>query len=767
MAGKIHRKLAAIMFTDIVGYSAIMQDNETQGRLIRNRHKSVFEQCVTSNEGKIIQYYGDGALSVFPSAVSAVECAVSIQKELKIAPKVPLRIGIHLGDIHYDDTDVYGHGVNIAARIEPVCNAGGIFISGKVYDEIRNHSTLKATSLGLYQFKNVDNDLELFAVTHPDVAFPSEAEIEIIHDIAKKVNLSSIAGRSEAIRRYSKRIQRKKRKRMGQWAMITLFALIGITAIWRMSDLMIPKIDEGKVAIAVLPFSNIGGEEDNEYFSDGMTEDILTLLSKIEGISVTSRTSAMQYKDSEKSLRDIAKELRVNTILEGSVRREGDRVRINAQLINAIDDSHLWAQMYDAEVTDIFDVQSQVAEDITKQLKSRLTLADRAELEYKPAENFVAYEYYLRGRKKYREYTPEDNEEAIRMFNKALETDPNYAYAFAGLGDAYAQKAFHAGMDGAILDTAVFMSQRAIEIDPELSEGFKSLGLAKHYKGEMEDAMKQYEHALDLDPNNDMAANNLGVIARSQGDLVEAAKWAARTRKINVSVPKSVVNLADIYLQLGDIENAEILVDEGLELNNNEVDLNIMKGAVLIRKGDIEAAKSKAKKIIALKPEYSVGYEILGEAYMQEKDWAAAQIQFDEALKHQMKKDELNQIVLQAKRDFCADKSGDKPFDFDMWAETKKKHAHPKGDKEKQGKYEMVYALIDAGINSEMGNKEAAIEALENACKSGWLDYKSSEKSPLFANLQGEPEYEVLMNKIKMHTDSVLKKVNLVVKPGS
>lgn len=765
MPGQIHRKLAAIMFTDIVGYSAIMQNSETQGRLIRNRHKTVFEQAVAEHDGKIIQYYGDGTLSVFPSAVSAVECAVSIQKELKQNPPVPLRVGIHLGDIHYDDTDVYGHGVNIAARIEPVCNPGGIFMSGKVYDELRNHHDLKASSLGLYQFKNVDHDLELFAVQHPDIAFPSEAEVEVIHDIAKKVNLSTIAGRSEAVRRYSKRIQRKKRKRIGQMAIIILFALIGITAIWRMSDLMMPKIEEGKVAIAVLPFANIGGLEENEYFSDGMTEDILTLLSRIEGINVTSRTSVMQYKASDKSIRDIAKELRVNTILEGSVRREGDRVRINAQLIDAMDDTHLWAQIYDADVTNIFETQSKVAEDITKQLKSRLTLADRAELNYKPAENFLAYEYYLKGRKKYRQYTPEDNDEAIELFDKALETDPNYAFAYAGLGDAYAQKAFHAGMSKTILDTAVMMSERAIQADPKLSEGYKALGLAYHYQGEMDSAKANYEKAINLNPNNDMAANNMGLIARQNGDIAEAAKWAAKTRAINVSVPSSVVNLADIYLQLGDVSKADALIDEGLELDPDVLELNAMKGAVLLRKGEFDEAKNQAQKIIALKPDYPTGYELLGETYMQKKEWNAAEEQFDKGLQQCKKENDLNAISLRAKRDFSADKSGKKPFDEQMWVEIIKKHGET--DKEKHGKYDMVFSLIDAGVQSETGNISAAVKSLEKAYKSGWLDYESSQKSPIYARLQEDPEFKLLINKIKVHTDSILQEVNRVIQPGS
>ncbi|MDX1409805.1 MAG: adenylate/guanylate cyclase domain-containing protein, partial [Saprospiraceae bacterium] len=397
-----------------------------------------------------------------------------MQSELKTYPQVPLRIGIHLGDIHYDETEVYGHGVNVAARIEPVCNPGGIFVSHKVYQEIKNHQWLKAKSLGVYRFKNIEDDLELFAIQDKAVTFPTPADIAMIRQLSQKVNVSVAAERSEAVRRYNVRQKRRRRQMASRWAAIGLIVLLGLVAVWQLSDILVPAgPDDGRMAIAVLPFTNMSSEPDNEYFSDGMTEDILTLLSKIEGLSVTSRTSVMQYKGTRKSTRQIARELNVDRILEGSVRRSGDRVRITAQLIDAETDEHLWAHSYDQKLTDIFDVQSQVAEDIALKLKSKLSPEDRQELQAKPAKNYTAYDIYLKGRKKYREYTAESNEEAINLFYQALEIDPDYAYALAGLGDAYAQKANHNGMNQAYLDTAILMSARAIEADPKLSEGYK------------------------------------------------------------------------------------------------------------------------------------------------------------------------------------------------------------------------------------------------------------------------------------------------------
>ncbi len=766
MPGQVHRKLAAIMFTDIVGYSQIMQEDENRGKSVRRRHKTVFQENVAECGGNIIQYYGDGTLSIFPSAVSAVECAIAIQKALKSDPPVPLRIGIHLGDISYDDTEVFGHGVNIAARIEPVCNPGGIFISNKVYDEIRNHG-LKAESVGIYQFKNVDHDLELFAVSHPGVAFPTKSEIEVINDIANKVNLSTIAGRSEAVRRHARRIRNKKRKRTWQVALISLFAVLAIAAIWRMSDLVMPKFEEGKVAIAVLPFANIGGEEENEYFSDGITEDILTLLSRIEGIDVTSRTSVMQYKDSEKSVRDIARELRVNTILEGSVRKNGDKVRINAQLIDAVDDHHIWAEIYDADLDNIFEVQSQVAEDITRQLKTRLTVADRAELQFKPAKDVVAYELYLKGRKKYRAYNQKDNEKAISYFRQALDIDPNYAYAYAGLGDAYAQKTSHSGQGGGVLDTAIEMSSRAIELDPKLSEGYKALGLAYHYKGEMEKAISNYKKALELDPNNDMAANNMGTIARMEGDITEAAKWAAKTRAINVSVPASVINLADIYMELGDIASAGELIDEGLELDPNYAELNVMKSALLIREGDMDNARTFAEKVISTQPDYPTGYELLGEIFLQLGNWEAAEAQFDIALDKASAKENMKRDMLELKKEFAHAKTSKAEHADEVLARIGESLEKDMQKSTPKGKMDISYHLIEAGIKAEMGKQEEAIESLKKAYRSGWLDYQSSLASPMFANLQDKPEFRQLIDQMKITTDSILREVNAVVQPGS
>jgi TolB-like protein/class 3 adenylate cyclase/Flp pilus assembly protein TadD len=755
------RRLAAIMFTDIVGYSRVMQEDEARGRLLRERHKQVFEQCNARFDGRIVQYFGDGTLSVFDSAVSAVECAVCMQKSLKTYPQVPLRIGIHLGDIHYDETEVYGHGVNVAARIEPVCNPGGIFISEKVYDEIQNHPWLNASAIGVFSFKNIDQDLSLFAVDAKDVTFPNAHDIENVARIAKREEYSTTGKQSAAIQRFLKDKKSARRRQFGKLAAVALVALLAIVAFFRlgMDNPPMPATTQGKTSIAVLPFTNMTADEENEYFSDGMTEDILTKLSKIDAFAVTSRTSIMQYKSTSKTTKQIARELGVSHILEGSVRRDGDRVRINAQLIDAETDAHIWAHQYDEEITSIFDVQSQVAADIADKLMVELSEEDLRKIG--PDRNYSvdAYDLYLKGREHYRKYTAEDNDRAIDLFYEALAIEPEFSYAYAGLGDAYAQKAFRHDMNHEMLDTAVLMSARAVDIDPNLSEGYKALGLAYHYKGSWDTAKTQYIKALELDPSNDMAASNLSMIEKEKGQYAEAAKWANRTLELNKNVPQSAANMAGLYLEVGDDELAEKVVDKGLEVNPDAVELKILKGEVSMREGRMPEAETRAQELVEMMPEKPVGYQLLGNVYLMEQDWAKAAESFRSA--EQKSEYEADKITHRALAEFAESKR-----DGSQWSEEDANEILKSLEKlESEKPYaRQTAALIRAGIETQLGEYDQAIEHLEVAVENNWMDYKMGMRHPIFIELKGQPAFEAIMEKIKQRSDSLRIEVETITR---
>ncbi|MGB4974001.1 MAG: adenylate/guanylate cyclase domain-containing protein, partial [Cyclobacteriaceae bacterium] len=300
MEEKKVRQLAAIMFTDIVGYTALMQGDEKVAATVREKHRKVFKEQHQAYQGEIIQYYGDGALSVFKSAIEATQCAIAIQKLLQQDNPVPLKVGLHIGDIVFSNTEVYGDGVNLASRIESMAVAGSILLSGKLNDELKNHKDIATRSLGFYSLKNIADPVEVFAVTNEGITVPEA---------------SALQGK-----------QTSKSK-----------------------------------TIAVLPFVNMSASEDNEYFSDGITEEIINALAKIKTLKVTSRTSSFFFKGKNISMRQIGKELNVAVLLEGSVRLAGNRVRITAQLIEAENDFHFWSETWDRKLENIFEIQDEVS----------------------------------------------------------------------------------------------------------------------------------------------------------------------------------------------------------------------------------------------------------------------------------------------------------------------------------------------------------------------------------------------------------------------
>ena len=310
------RQLAAILFADMTGYTSLMQENEQLARLKRKRLKEVLESSVGQFNGKILQNYGDGSLSIFSSAIDSVSCAIHIQHLLQQEPKVELRMGIHTGDVIIEEEAIYGDGVNLASRIESLAVPGGIFISEKVHDEIKNQQNISTREMGYFELKNVKQAVRVFAISNTGIAVPGRDELR-------------------------------------------------------------GKTKQPHNRLAVLPFVNMSADPENEYFSDGITEELLNALTRVDGLQVTSRTSAFAFKGKNTDIRDIAIQLNVDKVLEGSVRKAGNRVRITAQLINAADGYHIWSENYDRNLTDIFEVQDEISGIIANKLRENLATRSR------------------------------------------------------------------------------------------------------------------------------------------------------------------------------------------------------------------------------------------------------------------------------------------------------------------------------------------------------------------------------------------------------
>jgi TolB-like protein/class 3 adenylate cyclase len=364
------RRLAAIMFTDIVGYTAMMQENEHAAATLRQRHRDILQSAHQHYHGEVLQYYGDGTLSVFNSAVEAVECAVAMQQQFQTGEIVPLRVGIHLGDIVFDDEEVYGDGVNLASRIESLGVPGCVLISDKVHSTIKSQPSIQTQSLGYFEFKNITDPVEVFSVRNQGLRIPERSALQ-------------------------------------------------------------GKLKQNKKSIAVLPFVNMSSDPENEYFSDGIAEEILNALVRVEGLQVTARTSSFAFKGKNMDVREIGSQLGVTSILEGSVRKAGNRVRITAQLVSTVDGYHFFSETYDRSLEDIFAVQDEVARKIVLKLKASFEeKVYQKPLVHAPVQNLELYEKYLKAVYLYNQWTPDGVNEALALVKEVVSEEPGYLDAW-------------------------------------------------------------------------------------------------------------------------------------------------------------------------------------------------------------------------------------------------------------------------------------------------------------------------------------------------
>jgi len=482
------RQLAAIMFTDIQGYTAMMQHDEELAIKIRNRHRKIFNSTTEKFNGAILQYFGDGTLSTFKSAIDAVKCAMEMQMAFQKEPVIPVRIGIHLGDIVFTEDDIIGDGVNIASRIESLAVPGSVFISDKVYDEIKNQPSIETQSLRTFELKNVDRPIEVFAISNKGLVIP---------------NADEISGKTKDSKPVSEKTSEKKQIKVGKkklsWVLFYIIGLLILVAGYFIYQKIFPtdlKINDLDKSIAVLAFRNMSDDPNQEYFSDGISEEILNSLVQVEGLKVAGRTSSFSFKGKDTDIQTIGEKLSVGLVLEGSVRKFENRVRITAQLINATNGFHIWSEQYDRELKDIFAIQEEIATNIVNMLKLTV-LKPRDPIQ--PTDNMQAYDYYLKG-KYYLTRDLEGTIKAMDYFQKAIELDPEFALAYAGKGDAYINYSAY----GIIPNNEAYLETRkaalkSISLDDKQPYGHIILAsVYLYYDWNWEAAKSEYLKAVEL-----------------------------------------------------------------------------------------------------------------------------------------------------------------------------------------------------------------------------------------------------------------------------
>jgi class 3 adenylate cyclase/TolB-like protein len=542
-----HRLLAAIMFTDIVGYTSLMQSDESKGIAYRERHREVFNTITKKYRGRILQYYGDGTLSTFPSAIDAVKCGIEMQRAFREEPKVPIRIGIHTGDIIVTEEEIIGDGVNVAARVEAMAEPGTVFISGKVYDEVKNQPELFTTSKGVHKLKNISNPIEVYSVSDQE---PGGIDLPENNSESEFFNT--------------------------KWAVAAVVViLLGVLGYFTGLFSGALETAEGQVdkSIAVLPFKNESSDSSNVYFINGLMESTLNNLQKIEDLRVVSRTSVEKYRNAQVAIPEMAQELNVNYFVEGSGQRVGDKVLLNVQLIDARSDKHIWAEQYSREIADVFELQNEVATKIADAIEAIVTPAELEQIDKIPTNNLVAYDYYLQGLETFHRSTKEGLEVAIPLFRKAVEEDSEFALAYANLAISYYFLEIYQ-VDKQYTEEINNYADKALLYDPRLAESLIAKAFYYMHTNEFRLAVPHLEKALEYNPNSSAVIQTLSdLYARYVPNTAKYLEYALKGIQIDIAANDSIQR-SYLYLHLSNAFIQNGFVDEAIEYINLSLEYN-------------------------------------------------------------------------------------------------------------------------------------------------------------------------------------------------
>jgi TolB-like protein/Tfp pilus assembly protein PilF len=634
------RQLTAIMFTDMVGFTAMMQENETRARAAVDRHRAIVRRAVDDCRGDLVQFYGDGTLSVFASAVDAVDCALKVQQEAAKPPSVALRIGLHTGDVVHDEGSVFGDGVNVAARIQGLGVSGSVLLSAKLRDEIKNQPRFQTRVIGAFDLRNVQQPMRVFALTNEGLAVPRASEL--------------------------------------------------------------PRPANGQSSVAVLPFVNMSADPENEYFADGVTEEVINVLTRIEGLKVTARTSSFVFKGHNVDIREIGEQLGVSHVLEGSVRKAGDRVRVTAQLITTRDGYHLFSDVYDRRIEDIFATQDDIAAAIAEALREHLGSGPRPEKRSGADTRDVrAHERYLRGLHFWNKYTPQAARTAIGHFQAAASLDgdwapPRFMEASAlvflcTLGYEPPKRGF---------PQAEAAAQEAVRLGPALGESHMAVALVQFfYDWDFDEAEESFERALSLTPGSANVHQTLAMLREAQGRHDEAIRLMRRAVELD---PLSLIMLLNL-------------------------------GRAYLMAGRLDEAAAQAEHVLELDPGFRAARGGLGWVHLARGD-AAAAIECFEALPRQTG-DPYNAAAPRALAYAAAGREDDARAMLELL--ERRAEEHP----------ELHLHMDFALAHNALGEAEKALDALEGAAEARQGTIAMVPNDPTWTDLRSHPRFQALMQR--------------------
>lgn len=649
---EVKRKLTAILSADAKGYSRLMGEDEVGTIRTLNTYKEIMASLIQQHHGRVVDAPGDNLLAEFSSVVDAVQCAVEIQKELKTRNgelpenrRMEFRIGVNLGDVVEEGDQIFGDGVNIAARLEGLSEAGGVCISGSAYDFIGKKLSLGYEYLGEHTVKNIEKPVRVYRVL-----MEPEAAGKVIGE---------------------------KKAKPRQWQMATMGLVIGVImvvaaiVIWKLytpstpqpeviskekitaslpekpSSTVLPSAEvvpkekgippspekvskpvappapkvevaskekmafplPDKPSIAVLPFVNMSEDPKQEFFADGMTEEIITALSKGPNLFVIARNSTFIYKGKAVKVKQVSEELGVRYVLEGSIQRSGDRIRVNAQLIDALKGHHLWAERYDRDVKDIFAIQDEITMKIITALRVKLTSGEMIHVLAKGAKNIDAFTKYLQAVDLWTRLTKEANAQARKLLEEAIALDPEYPGPYIGLAKTYGMDVFLGTTQSPeqSMAKAFELAQKAISLDNTNEAAYSVLSWLYATKRQYEKAIAESERAISLNPNSAESYMRLGLVLAYAGRAEEGIPYMQNALRLNpFPSPNYFSNLAIIYCESGHYEKAIEAAKRVLQSEPNSPISNVTLAISYIRLGREEEARAAAAEILRINPKWSL-----------------------------------------------------------------------------------------------------------------------------------------------------------------
>jgi len=553
--GRMERKLAAILSADVKGYSRLMGEDEVATIRTLTTYRELMGILIHQYRGRVVDSPGDNLLAEFASVVDAVQGAMEIQQALKArnadlpaSRRMEFRLGINLGDVIVEGERIYGDGVNIAARLEGLADGGGLCISGSVYEQVESKLALTYEYMGEQTVKNIHKPVRVYRVR-------------------EQTDMPPLAQAGE-------------------------------------KPLPLPD----KPSLAVLPFTNMSSDPEQEYFSDGITEDLITDLSKVSGLFVISRNSVFTYKGKITKVEQVGQELGVRYVLEGSIRKAGNRVRITAQLIDATSGFHMWAERYDRDLQDIFAVQDEVTQQIVSALKVKLTTVERDRLGRQPTENLEAYDSYLRGLELYAQRSQEANEQARQRFAHATALDPHFATAYAFLGRTYLMElVYQWKSDPQTQEQLLAFAQKAVALDDSQPAAHETLALAHLGKKQHAQAIAEAEKTIALDPNYADGYVTLADVLCFAGQPEPAVPLVEQAMRLNPRYPPYYLwSLGHAYRLLGRSEEAVATLRNLVSQNPALLTAHVLLAATYSELGREEEARAEAAEVLRISPHYSL-----------------------------------------------------------------------------------------------------------------------------------------------------------------